>query len=63
MNAQIRALQDALVTLINTSPIPMEAKRLILENLLIKVSQKSDSIIAEELKEKENTDGSDNQTS
>lgn len=57
MDSQIRALQDALVTIINASETPIEAKRLILENLLIKVTQKADTIIAEEIKTKETNDG------
>lgn len=57
MNTEMRALSDALLTLVNASPIPIEAKRLILENLLIKVTEKSEQIIAEEIKEKETKDG------
>lgn len=57
MDLQIRSLQDALLTIINTSETPIEAKRLILENLLIKVSAKADLMIAEEIKAKETKDG------
>lgn len=57
MDLQIRALEDAIVTLINTSEVPTEAKRLILENLLIKVTQKADLMIQDQIKEKEKTDG------
>ena len=58
MNTEMRALSDALLTLVNASQIPIEAKRLILENLLIKVTEKSEQIIAEEIKAKETKDGS-----
>lgn len=57
MDAELRALQDAILTLINASQTPIEAKRLILENLLIKVTQKADLMIQDQIKEKEKTDG------
>jgi len=56
MDAELRALQDAILTLINASQTPIEAKRLILENLLIKVTQKADLMIQDQIKEKEKTD-------
>lgn len=59
MNGQIRALEDALLTLINATEIPIEAKRLILENLLIKVTNKANEIIAEEIKAKETDNGNE----
>ena len=57
MDSEIRALQDALLTLTNASPIPIEAKRLILENLLIKVTEKANLVISEEIKAKEKENG------
>ena len=57
MDAELRALQDAILTLINASQTPIEAKRLILENLLIKVTQKANLMIQDQIKEKEKTDG------
>lgn len=59
MDAELRALQDAILTLINASHTPIEAKRLILENLLIKVTQKADLMIQDQIKEKEKRDGTD----
>lgn len=56
MDAELRALQDAILTLINASQTPIEAKRLILENLLIKVTQKADLMIQDQIKEKEKND-------
>lgn len=41
MNKQIRELEDNLVAVINTSQVPYECKRVVLENLMIKCELKA----------------------
>lgn len=50
MNTKIRALEDQLVYIINASDVPIEAKRLILADILNLVTKKADAIISQEIK-------------
>jgi len=50
MNTKMRALEDDIISLLNGSDVPIEAKRLILADLLNIVTKKADEIIAQEIK-------------
>lgn len=50
MNTKIRLLEDQIVAALNGSDVPIEAKRLILADLLNIVTKKADEIIAQEIK-------------
>lgn len=50
MNTKIRMLEDQIVAALNGSDVPIEAKRLILSDLLNIVTKKADEIIAQEIK-------------
>lgn len=50
MNKKIRMLEDQIVAALNGSDVPIEAKRLILSDLLNIVTKKADEIIAQEIK-------------
>lgn len=50
MNTKIRLLEDQIVAALNGSDVPIEAKRLILSDLLNIVTKKADEIIAQEIK-------------
>ena len=50
MNTKIRMLEDQIVAALNGSDVPIEAKRLILSDLLNIVTKKTDEIIAQEIK-------------
>lgn len=50
MNTKIRLLEDQIVKALNGSDVPIEAKRLILADLLNIVTKKADEIIAQEIK-------------
>lgn len=48
MNKQIRELEDNLVAVLNTSQVPYECKRVVLENLMIKCELKAIEEMANE---------------
>ena len=50
MNTKMRALEDDIISLLNGSEVPIEAKRLILTDILNLVTKKADEIIAQEIK-------------
>ena len=50
MNYKIRKLEDDIIATLNSSDAPMEAKRLILENVLNLINKEADSIIKFEIK-------------
>ena len=50
VNRKIRMLEDQIVAALNGSDVPIEAKRLILSDLLNIVTKKADEIIAQEIK-------------
>lgn len=50
VNTKIRMLEDQIVAALNGSDVPIEAKRLILADLLNIVTKKADEIIAQEIK-------------
>ena len=56
MNYKIRKLQDDIIAMLNASDIPIEAKRLILADLLNIVTNESTKIIAMEIKEVQKKD-------
>lgn len=51
MNYKIRQLEDNLVEMINASDVPIECKRLIVQDILKKITAQADSVIVEEIKE------------
>lgn len=51
MNKKMRLLYDTLIGIINKSDIPIEAKRIIAENICYLLSQKADEIISQEINE------------
>lgn len=59
MNIEIRKLENILVATLNNSQAPIEAKRILLENLLMKVKEASDSVIRQELHIQEENDEED----
>lgn len=50
MNTKMRALEDEIISLLNGSEVPIEAKRLILTDILNLVTKKADEIISQEIK-------------
>lgn len=53
MNRQIRELEDSLVNTLNASQVPIECKRVILENLMMKCEIKSfENTLSETVTEK-----------
>lgn len=50
MNTKMRALEDDIISLLNGSDVPIEAKRLILTDILNLVTKKADEIISQEIK-------------
>lgn len=56
MNFKIRELEDKIIAMLNASDIPIEAKRLILADLLNIVTNESTKIIAMEIKEVQKKD-------
>lgn len=50
MNTKMRALEDDIISLLNGSEVPIEAKRLILTDILNLVTKKADEIISQEIK-------------
>jgi len=60
MDLEIRLLEDSLIELVNASQIPIEAKRLVIRDVLNSVEIKASAIIQEQLKEKSNDVKADN---
>lgn len=54
INYKIRDLEDNLISIFNTSDIPIEAKRLVAQNVLNLITKEADKTILEEIKEKKN---------
>lgn len=50
MNTKMRALEDDIISLLNGSDVPIEAKRLILTDILNIVTKKADETISQEIK-------------
>lgn len=55
-NKEIRAFEDAVIDLFNTSNLEPEIKRLVAQNVLNQITKVADATIVEELKE-ENKNG------
>lgn len=53
-NLKIRQLDEALLKVLNDSDVPVEAKRLILRNMLYRIDVLANEAICEEIKEQEN---------
>ena len=51
MNYKMRDLEDNVISLLNASDVPIEAKRLIVQNVLNLITKQADKIIVEEIKE------------
>lgn len=51
MNYKIRNLEDNVISLMNASDVPIEAKRLIIQNVLNLITKQADKVIVEEIKE------------
>jgi hypothetical protein len=49
MNLKIRKLEEDLISVLNNSDIPIEAKRLVVQNILNAIENKADKIIMQEL--------------
>ena len=56
MNRQIRAFEDAVIDLFNSSNLEPEIKRLVAQNVMDKITKVADSKILEEIRE-EKKDG------
>ena len=48
INSQIRQFRDSLVTVANTSPLPIEIKRLVLAEVYVAFKEQSDKVILAE---------------
>lgn len=53
INTQIRQLRDSIIAITNSSPLPIEVKRLVFSEIQTQINQESDRIIIEERKEAE----------
>lgn len=51
MNYKMRDLEDRVIGLLNASDIPIEAKRLIIQNVLNLITKQADKVIVEEIQE------------
>lgn len=51
MNYKIRDLEDNVISLLNASDVPIEAKRLIVQNVLNLITKQADKVIVEEIQE------------
>lgn len=51
MNYKMRDLEDRVISLLNGSDVPIEAKRLIIQNVLNLITKQADKVILEEMKE------------
>jgi len=49
MNYEIRKLEDDIISILNSSGVPIEAKRLIISDILNIVTKKADEIISQEI--------------
>lgn len=49
MNLKIRKLEEDLISVLNSSDIPIEAKRLVVQNILNIIENKADKTIMQEL--------------
>ena len=58
MNKKIRELEDKIIATLNESDVPIEAKRLIIANVLNLVMKEADKVIAYEIQEGGNKNGS-----
>lgn len=58
MNKRIRELEDRIIATLNESDVPIEVKRLIISNVLNLVMKESDKVIAYEIQEGGNKNGS-----
>ena len=63
MNLSIRQLEDSLIAILNQSDVPMEAKRLVLADVLHIVTKEADKEIQQELKEVTNDKRNDTDNS
>ena len=54
INYKIRDLEDNLISVFNASDVPIEAKRLVAQNVLNLITKEADKTIMEEIKEKKN---------
>lgn len=52
MNEEIRKLYEAIIATFNLSDAPIEAKRIIAENVCYMLSRKADEIISQEINER-----------
>jgi len=50
MNTKIRSLEDQIVSLLNSSDVPIEAKRLIVSEVYGLLTKEADKTIAHEIK-------------
>ena len=57
MNTEIRTFETQLYDLVNGNSLPTEVKRLIVENVLLKLNTVSDAEINAELKREEENNG------
>lgn len=56
LNYEIRKLSEDLIALLNASQAPIEAKRLVVKDVLMAVEAKANEIIAEEQSSKEDSE-------
>ena len=49
MNYKIRDLEDNVISLLNASDVPIEGKRLIVQNVLNLITKQADKVIVEEI--------------
>jgi hypothetical protein len=56
MNLLIRKLQEDIVKVTNESPLPIEVKRLVFNEIARAVSQEADRAVMEEMKQNESTE-------
>ena len=57
MNYEIRKFQEDLVALINGAQLPIEVKRLVLENIMQSVNNVSEQVIKQEKEQEVKADG------
>lgn len=54
VNLQIRNLKKEIVRILNSTPIPIEVKRMVVNEVLIEINQLTENQIQQELSELEN---------
>lgn len=59
MNKEIRQLQDDLISLLNSSNLPVEVKRIVLANTLTLVEKEADRAILSEIQATIESEGED----